>query len=106
MSERIFLLFLSSLLSLTMPFLPTFAQGADSAPTSPAQAAAASGVPLATAPPSAAPSARATAFARAQKLYRNGKLGDAESEYKALLQGDPRSGLAYVGLVRVYLKQK
>jgi tetratricopeptide (TPR) repeat protein len=73
----------------------------NSAPTSPAPAAAAAAVP------SAKPtSPRASAFAKAQQLYRSGKLGDAENEYKALIQGDPQLALAYVGLVRVYLKQK
>jgi hypothetical protein len=58
------------------------------------------------APPTAPPSPRASAFAKALQLYRTGKLSDAESEYKALIEQDPQSALAYVGLVRVYLKQK
>ena len=101
MSRRIFLLFLSCLLSFAVSLRSSCAQVPNSAPTSPVPAAA-----TAAAPTAAPISPRASAFAKAQQFYRVGKLGDAENEYKALLQGDPRSALAYVGLVRVYLKQK
>jgi hypothetical protein len=40
------------------------------------------------------------------QLYRTGKLGEAETAYRAVLQTDSKSALAYVGLVRVHLKQK
>ena len=101
MCERISLLFLSCLLSLAIPFISTFGQGPELARTSPAQAGPAAAV--STAVP---PSPRSAAFAKALNLYRSGRLGDAENEYNDLLQGDPRSALAYVGLARVYLKQK
>jgi tetratricopeptide (TPR) repeat protein len=48
----------------------------------------------------------ASALARATQLYRTGKLDSARQEYEAILQADPRAALAYVGLVRVYLRQK
>src|SRR2546421_10478752 len=101
MSRRVVLLLSAFLLSLVIPFLPLCAQAPTSGPSSPASVAAASVVP---ATPPISP--RAVAFARALQLYRTGKFGDAENEYKALIQEDPQSALAYVGLVRVYLKQK
>jgi predicted aspartyl protease len=45
-------------------------------------------------------------LAKADQLYRAGKIGDAAQEYNSLLQAEPKSALAYVGLVHVYLKQK
>ncbi|HWX43562.1 MAG TPA: aspartyl protease family protein [Blastocatellia bacterium] len=45
-------------------------------------------------------------LAKADQLYRTGKLAAAAQEYNALLQAEPKSALAYVGLVHVYLKQK
>jgi tetratricopeptide (TPR) repeat protein len=89
------------LLCFAAPLRSLYAQAPNSAPASPAPTAATVAVP-----PGTLPSARAVAFAKAQHLYRAGKLGDAENEYRALLQGDPQSALAYVGLVRVYLKEK
>lgn len=45
-------------------------------------------------------------LAKAAQLYRTGKFDSAAQEYEAILQADPHAALAYVGLVRVYLKQK
>jgi tetratricopeptide (TPR) repeat protein len=42
----------------------------------------------------------------AARLYRTGKLTEAESAYKEILQGDAQSAAAYVGLVHVNLRQK
>jgi tetratricopeptide (TPR) repeat protein len=42
----------------------------------------------------------------ATELYRNGKIGEAEAAYRAILQNDPKSSGAYVGLFRVQLRQK
>lgn len=101
MSRRVVLPLSGFLLSFAIPFLPLCAQEPVSSPRSPA--------PVATAPivSATAPSSpRASAFAKALQLYRTGKLGDAENEYKALIEQDPQSALAYVGLVRVHLKQK
>jgi tetratricopeptide (TPR) repeat protein len=101
MSRRAVLPLSAFLLSFVIPFLPICAQvPATSSPSS---------APLAAAPvvPATAPATpRASAFAKAQQLYRTGKLSDAENDYKTLIEQDPQSALAYVGLVRVYLKQK
>jgi predicted aspartyl protease/Flp pilus assembly protein TadD len=45
-------------------------------------------------------------LAKADQLYRTGKLAAAAQEYNSLLQAEPRSALAYAGLVRVYIKQR
>lgn len=45
-------------------------------------------------------------LAMALGLYRSGKLEAAAEGYKSILHDDPRSAPAYVGLARVYLKQK
>ncbi len=101
MFRRLVFLFSGLLFSFLIPFLAPCAQAPISAPSPLPPAATTAAVP------SAAPtSPRATAFAKAQRLYRTGKLGEAENEYKALIEQDPQSALAYVGLVRVYLKQK
>lgn len=42
----------------------------------------------------------------AAQLYRTGKLVEAEAAYKGILQSEPQSADAYVGLVRVSLRQK
>jgi predicted Zn-dependent protease len=42
----------------------------------------------------------------ATELYRSGKIGEAEAAYRAILQNDPKSAPAYVGLFRVLLRQK
>ena len=55
-------------------------------------------------PPKATPPA--TPLEAAAQLYRNGKLGEAEAAYKVVLQKEPQSSDAYVGLVRVNLRQK
>jgi tetratricopeptide (TPR) repeat protein len=55
---------------------------------------------------SAQASAGQSALAKAEQLYRTGQFEDAAQAYNAILQAEPRSVLAYVGLVRVYLKQK
>src|ERR1700687_2758098 len=41
----------------------------------------------------------------ALELVRKGKFAEAESAYKAILQTNPKSALAYVGLTRLYLEQ-
>jgi len=42
----------------------------------------------------------------ATDLYRSGKLGEAEAAYRAILQSDPKSAPAYVGLFHVLLREK
>jgi tetratricopeptide (TPR) repeat protein len=42
----------------------------------------------------------------AEQLYRTGKLDEAAQAYQAIIHAESRSALAYVGLVRVFLKQK
>lgn len=42
----------------------------------------------------------------AAQLYRTGKLAEAEAAYKRILQNEPESAAAYVGLVHVSLRQK
>jgi predicted aspartyl protease len=42
----------------------------------------------------------------AAELFRNGKLTEAESAYRAILASDPKSVAGYVGLFRVLLRQK
>jgi len=39
-------------------------------------------------------------------LYRHGKLDDAAAKYQAIIQQDSKSGDAYAGLARTYLKQE
>src|SRR5262249_53674811 len=41
----------------------------------------------------------------AEQLYRTGKLDEAAQAYQAIIRAEGKSALAYVGLVRVYLKQ-
>jgi tetratricopeptide (TPR) repeat protein len=48
----------------------------------------------------------ASPLAKAAELYRTGKFDSAAQEYNAILEREPNTALAYVGLVRVYLKQK
>lgn len=43
---------------------------------------------------------------KAEQLYRTGKFDAAAEEFNAVIQAGPQSALGYVGLVRVYLKQK
>jgi tetratricopeptide (TPR) repeat protein len=43
---------------------------------------------------------------KALQLFRKGKFDEAVQEYSAMQAADPRSAQPYVGLVRVYLKQK
>ena len=50
--------------------------------------------------------APATPLETAAQLYRAGKLSEAEGAYKTILQGEPQSASAYVGLVTVNLRQK
>lgn len=100
MSRRNFLFYSACLLFFAFPCLSFCAQAPNSTPPSQAP------VPAAAAPSAVPISSRAAAFAKALQLYRTGKLDEAEKEYKALIEGDSRSALAYVGLVRVYLKQK
>jgi predicted aspartyl protease/Tfp pilus assembly protein PilF len=61
--------------------------------------------PPANAAAPSAPAAASPSIADAQHLYRTGKLDAAIQEY-ALLENGPQAALAYVGLERVYLKQK
>jgi len=42
----------------------------------------------------------------AARLYRTGKLEEAEAAYKEILRNEPQSAAAYVGLVHVNLRQK
>jgi len=59
--------------------------------------------------PDVAPAAKAPSSSPleiAEQLYRTGKLDAAAQQYNTLLQSVPNSTLAYVGLSRVYLKQK
>ena len=44
-------------------------------------------------------------LAQALQSYRTGKFDAATEEYQAALQQDPKSGEAYAGLARTYLKQ-
>src|ERR1700721_305638 len=48
----------------------------------------------------------ATPLQAASQLFRSGKLAEAEAAYKEVLKGEPQSPDAYVGLVRVNLRQK
>jgi tetratricopeptide (TPR) repeat protein len=48
----------------------------------------------------------ATPLEAAAQLYRSGKLAAAEAAYKEVLQSQPQSPDAYVGLVRLNLRQK
>jgi tetratricopeptide (TPR) repeat protein len=52
------------------------------------------------------PSQTSTLLAEALQLYWTGKLDLALQSYQAILQRDPKSGDAYAGLARVYLKQE
>jgi len=45
-------------------------------------------------------------LAQALQSYRTGKFDAAIEEYQAALQQDPKSGEAYAGLARTYLKQE
>jgi tetratricopeptide (TPR) repeat protein len=45
-------------------------------------------------------------LAIAEQFYRTGKLDAAIDKYNEILKSDPKSALAYAGLVRVYLRQK
>lgn len=58
------------------------------------------------APASVPQAADQSPLAKADQLYRTGKLAEAAQEYNALLQAEPKSIMAYVGLVHVYLRQK
>lgn len=58
--------------------------------------------PKTAAPPAVLPS---SPLDEALHLYRAGKLGEAEAAYRAIVQNNPKSASAYVGLVRLYLRQ-
>src|SRR5712672_4424541 len=42
----------------------------------------------------------------ATDLFRDGKVGEAEAAYHAIIQSDSKSAAAYVGLFRVLLREK
>jgi tetratricopeptide (TPR) repeat protein len=71
-----------------------------------AQTATGSGQPQATVASPVKDPAAQSSLAKAEQLYRTGKFDAATQEYNAILQVEPKSALAYVGLVRIYLKQK
>lgn len=52
------------------------------------------------------PAATPALILDAQKLFRSGKVKESEAAYDAILKEDPKSALAYVGLTRVYLRQR
>lgn len=56
-------------------------------------------------PPAASGSLSPAPLRDAQDLFRSGKFAEAESAFNAILQSNPKSALAYVGLTRLYLKQ-
>ena len=56
--------------------------------------------------PAGAASVPASVLADADHLYRTGRLDRARDAYKQIIVSDPKSAPAYVGLVRVYLKEK
>jgi tetratricopeptide (TPR) repeat protein len=70
-----------------------------------AQDAPAKSAAAAISTPAQAPAAESP-MAKAEKLYRTGKFDDAAQAYTELSRAEPTSALAYVGLVRVYLRQK
>ncbi|HEY6331623.1 MAG TPA: tetratricopeptide repeat protein [Blastocatellia bacterium] len=45
-------------------------------------------------------------LAIARQYYRTGRLDDALAEYNKALQADPKSALAYAGMVDIYLAKK
>ncbi|HKV39039.1 MAG TPA: aspartyl protease family protein, partial [Blastocatellia bacterium] len=65
-----------------------------------------SGPPQATAPAAKASASPETPLAKADQFYRTGRLDTAKEEYTAILKTEPGSALAYVGLARVYLREK
>jgi len=58
--------------------------------------------------PAQAPAAKSVSELLNQGLqaYRTGKFDAAVENYQAALQQDPKSGEAYAGLARIYLKQE
>lgn len=55
---------------------------------------------------SAVAPAPSTPMAAAVQLFRTGKFAEAEGAYNAILQSNPKSALAYVGLFRVLLRER
>ncbi|HKV39098.1 MAG TPA: aspartyl protease family protein [Blastocatellia bacterium] len=53
---------------------------------------------------SAGVAASPPSVAQADRLYREGKPGEAEQEYERVVKAEPRSVFAYTGLVHVYLR--
>ena len=47
-----------------------------------------------------------TPLEAAADLYRRGKFGEAEAAFRAIIQSDPQSAPAYVGLFRVQMRQR
>ena len=82
----------------------TPASGTQTSPAPAATKGVAAGDAKPSEPAKAAPPA--PPLEAAAQLYRNGKLTEAEAAYKEVLQNDPKSPDAYVGLVRVNLRQK
>src|SRR6266699_75291 len=82
------------------------------APASGTQASPPPAAPAGVSPPDAKARDPAQAATRsnpldaAAQLYRTGKLAEAEAAYKRILQNEPESAAAYVGLVHVSLRQK
>lgn len=106
MARFISVVFAFSILTSTAAVVTSWSQQADK----PSQAAG-PGAPS-TAPdppassskgPSGIPADQITA---ATQLLRTGKFAEAESVYRAVLQGNPKSVPAYVGLFRVFLRER
>jgi len=82
------------------------------APASGTQASPPPAAPAGVSPPDAKPGDPAQTATpsnpldAAAQLYRTGKLAEAEAAYKRILQNEPQSAAAYVGLVHVNLRQK
>src|SRR5262245_779691 len=91
-----------SFLTVCTIWLATVSTSSNSQVTSRPSSSAAAPVPQA----SVSQATDRSPLAKAEHLYRTGKLAEAAQEYNALLQTEPRNALACVGLVHVYLMQK
>jgi tetratricopeptide (TPR) repeat protein len=76
----------------------------------PPASAAAQPIPSGPAPLSVEPAKKSaepeSPLGAATELWRNGKLAEAESAYRAILASDAKSAAGYVGLFRVLLREK